>query len=158
MTFWSNKYIGIPFAEEGRGFAGCDCAGLVDLVLREEKGVQVTRFGYEYARLDFKGKKGLRELETALRKHLLAEWPKAVSEPRPFDAVIFALDGIECHVGIYVGGGQFLHVEKNGLFAKIDELSDPKWTKCFVEFRRHKSLGGNANSPEGDAQNLEGRA
>ncbi len=46
---WAAEYIGIPFAERGRTRAGCDCWGLVRLVLAERFGIELPSYadGYE---------------------------------------------------------------------------------------------------------------
>ena len=36
MYRWVNKYVGIPFKSGGRTSDGCDCYGLVRMVLKNE--------------------------------------------------------------------------------------------------------------------------
>lgn len=46
---WCADYIGVPFLERGRDRAGCDCWGLVRLVLAERFGVAVPSYAGDYA-------------------------------------------------------------------------------------------------------------
>ena len=36
MYGWAKKYVGIPFVTSGRDMSGCDCYGLVRLILTNE--------------------------------------------------------------------------------------------------------------------------
>jgi hypothetical protein len=36
---WAGEYVGIPFADPGRDRGGCDCWGLVRLILAEQAGL-----------------------------------------------------------------------------------------------------------------------
>lgn len=42
---WVADYIGIPFADRGRDRKGCDCYGLVRLVLKDRVGVTIPEYG-----------------------------------------------------------------------------------------------------------------
>lgn len=138
MAHWSDKYIGIPFRDGGRDFSGCDCAGLVLLALREERGIVAADTAEAYGMDDFHGAAGHGRLAELVERGL-REWRVVSGPPRPFDLVRYAVGGNPCHVGLCIGGGMFLHVEKHG-GAHCLMLSTPQWRRRFVEFRRHVQL------------------
>ena len=95
------KYLGIPYTWAGATPAsGFDCSGLVQ---------------YVYAQLGI-----------SLPHNAAAQFnsPQAVSVPRnqlqPGDLVFF--DGLD-HVGIYIGGGDFIDAPHTGAFVRIDSLT-----------------------------------
>lgn len=138
---WTDKYIGIPFAENGRDFDGCDCGGLVLLALRTERGIVARDFGAEYTAAEFRGREGRRHLE-ALIAECAREFPR-VDAPRPLDVLRFAVGGAICHVGLYVdglGGGRMLHVEETGGAARLEYINGLHWNRRLREIRRHERL------------------
>lgn len=137
---WTDAYIGIPFKEGGRDESGCDCAGLALLVLRREAEVEATDFrAYETA--DFNYPHGYAALSKSMDE-LMAEWAP-VKEPQALDLVRFRYGRYPAHVGIWAGSGNlFLHVEKEGNFARLTPLTDLAWGPRFIEFRRHERLMG----------------
>jgi cell wall-associated NlpC family hydrolase len=95
------QYLGIPYKWAGATPAGgFDCSGLVQ---------------YVYAQLGI-----------SLPHNAAAQFnsPNAVSVPRnklqPGDLVFF--DGLD-HVGIYIGGGDFIDAPHTGAFVRIDSLT-----------------------------------
>lgn len=50
---WHEKYIGIPFENGGRSFLGCDCGGLVLLMLKTERGIHAKDMLEVYERQEF---------------------------------------------------------------------------------------------------------
>jgi cell wall-associated NlpC family hydrolase len=95
------QYLGVPYVWGGASPSGFDCSGLVM---------------YVYA-----------QVGVSLPHYTVGQWnyPSAVSVPRsqlqPGDLVFFAGLG---HVGIYVGGGQFIHAPHTGDVVRIDSLSE----------------------------------
>ena len=135
---WTEKYIGLPFVEGGRTLAGCDCGGLVLLVLLVERGIRAADF-HAYSRLNFRGK-GFAALADGMESLAAREW-HVVTEPRPLDAVRFRYGRYPCHVGIYVDQGMFLHVEESqGAVARLTDLNDLVWRPSFVDFLRHREM------------------
>jgi cell wall-associated NlpC family hydrolase len=97
----AERYLGVPYVFGGASPSGFDCSGLVM---------------YVYA-----------QVGVSLPHYTVAQWnySGAVSVPRnelePGDLVFFAGLG---HVGIYVGGGQFIHAPTTGDVVRIDSLSE----------------------------------
>ncbi|MCL1940036.1 MAG: NlpC/P60 family protein [Desulfovibrionaceae bacterium] len=136
---WTDRYIGIPFKEGGRDFAGCDCGGLALLVLREECGVRALDFT-EYEKLDFAAMPGYAKLGRGIEGLMEKEWA-VVHDAIPFDLVRFYHGRYPCHVGIWAGhGNAFLHVDEAGKFSRLTSMTDMAWGKRFFEFRRHQTL------------------
>jgi cell wall-associated NlpC family hydrolase len=98
-----NRFIGIPYIDKGRTFAGCDCWGLVDLFYREQLSIQLPDYTAVYA-----GAADVSGNEVLLMVGRSA-W-KPVDEPAIGDLFLFRILGYACHVGIALGDGDFLHV------------------------------------------------
>jgi cell wall-associated NlpC family hydrolase len=103
------QYLGVPYVWGGASPAGFDCSGLVM---------------YVYAQLGI-----------SLPHYTVSQWnatePISTSEMQPGDLVFF--DGLG-HVGIYIGGGQFVDAPHTGSVVRIDSLSS--WGGSFVGARR----------------------
>jgi len=93
-----NEYIRIPYLNRGRTEEGCDCWGLVMLVMRNEFGKELPDFEYESSEAD------LRRLAQSGVKTLKAD-PIIVAE----DGDLVLMD--DSHVGIIVLG-HVLHTSK----------------------------------------------
>jgi cell wall-associated NlpC family hydrolase len=91
-------YLGVPYVWGGASPSGFDCSGLVM---------------YVYAQLGI-----------SLPHYTVAQWsstePISQSEMEPGDLVFF--NGLG-HVGIYIGGGQFVDAPHTGSVVRIDSLS-----------------------------------
>ena len=48
MYTWTQKYVGIPFKSGGRDFSGCDCYGLIRLILLTEYNTQLPLLNTDY--------------------------------------------------------------------------------------------------------------
>jgi cell wall-associated NlpC family hydrolase len=59
--------------------------------------------------------------------------PVSLDQLEPGDLVFF--DGLG-HMGIYIGGGQFIHAPHTGDVVKISSLSDSWYASTFVGARR----------------------
>jgi cell wall-associated NlpC family hydrolase len=99
------RYVGVPWRELGRDVQACDCFGLLRLVYLEQLGLELPDFGYA---IEDRG--GQAQLIAAqVRSH----WRQvAVGTERPFDAVLMREGRELSHVGIVVGRGLLLHVER----------------------------------------------
>ena len=107
--------IGKPYRYGGSGPAGFDCSGLV-------------MYSYRQAGL------ALPHLSDKQRR---AARPIKVADLRRGDLLFFNQEGKKYgHVGIYVGGGKFVHAPSSGKSVRSDRLDTPYWRKHLSEARR----------------------
>ena len=104
MYTWVKKYVGIPFASNGRAMEGCDCYGLVRLVLMNEYGITLPELSGDYS-------SALNVSETL---KLFDEKIPVLAAARILDleeraVIIITESGRPCHMGINAGGGYILH-------------------------------------------------
>jgi cell wall-associated NlpC family hydrolase len=106
------QYLGVPYVWGGASPSGFDCSGLVV---------------YAFAQA---GRPGLPHYTGAL-------WQMGVAVSRDQlaagDLVFF--NGLG-HVGIYIGGGQFIHAPHTGDVVKISDMSSGYYAYSFVGARR----------------------
>lgn len=104
MYRWVKKYIGIPFVSNGRTADGCDCYGLVRLVLRNEYGVTLPELSNDYT-----DARNIRETKKLFREHLPVLAAEKIEGPQESAVVVITEQGWPCHLGIVAGGGYVLH-------------------------------------------------
>ena len=92
------RYLGVPYVWGGASPRGFDCSGLVMYVFAQI-GVSLPHSSYAQFGMGT---------------------PVSLSQLQPGDLVFFA--GAS-HVGIYIGGGQFIHAPHTGDVVKISSLS-----------------------------------
>lgn len=98
---WWVKYIGIPFAELGRGLSACDCWGLVRLVYEREKGVCLPSWA---------GHEGIKDFEAITREMEEARgFFRQVETPEPFALALFRSTQTVLHVGLLLDRQLMLH-------------------------------------------------
>ena len=95
----AEQYLGVPYVLGGASPSGFDCSGLVMYVYAQ---VGVSLPHYTVAQYNYRTPSPCR------------------GQLQPGDLVFFAGLG---HVGIYVGGGQFIHAPHTGAVVRIDSLS-----------------------------------
>jgi cell wall-associated NlpC family hydrolase len=105
MTVWWRSYVGIPFKERGRDRSGCDCWGLVRLVLAEQKGIRLPAFDGRYESVRD------RDLVQSIRREF-APLCRRIEVPEPMDIVLFDFSAGALHVGLVVDPQHMLHVEE----------------------------------------------
>jgi peptidoglycan DL-endopeptidase CwlO len=110
------QFLGVPYVWGGSSPSGFDCSGLVM---------------YVYA-----------QVGVSLPHYTGAQWnagvPVSQGDLQPGDLVFF--DGLG-HVGIYIGGGEFIHAPHTGDVVKIDSLSEGWYASTYDGARRIVSGG-----------------
>lgn len=129
MTIDFAKYVGIPFADHGRGASGCDCWGLVRLFYRQELGIELSDLGPSYR--DTTDAAGMR----LVHADQLACW-RRVHAPQPGDVALLNVLGAPVHVGVMLDRRRMLHVQR-GIDAAIERIDGPLWRNRLEGFYRH---------------------
>jgi len=109
---FARNFLGVPYRWGGSSPAtGFDCSGFVRFIY--------ARFGRDLPHSSYGDyDQGVRVTRAALR---------------PGDLVFF--DGVG-HVGMYVGGGRFIHAPHSGTNVQVTSLSDPWYRATYVGARR----------------------
>ncbi|HXF88148.1 MAG TPA: hypothetical protein VNK48_07345 [Xanthobacteraceae bacterium] len=137
IPYWACRYVGIPFRADGADFSGCNCWGLVRLVLEHEAGIVVPRYP------DLNGD----DLRGAAEAFLAGaqgedQFLPVIGPPATFDvALMYALDAkarrLPSHCGIMLDRRHLLHVARahDAVVVPIDDLRGK-----IVGFFRHRDL------------------
>jgi peptidoglycan DL-endopeptidase CwlO len=104
------RYLGVPYVWGGASPRGFDCSGLV-MYVYAQIGVSLPHSSYAMYNMGT---------------------PVGISQLQPGDLVFFS--GAS-HMGIYIGGGQFIHAPHTGDVVKISSLSG-YYSSAFVGGRR----------------------
>jgi cell wall-associated NlpC family hydrolase len=146
---WVRQYIGLPFLTMGRDRAGCDCWGLVRLVLKEQFNIEIESHADEYddalagavvAPLIEKHKPEWLEIAARAADMSDAQWIEAVADLGNLgDVALLRARGWPSHVGLIVARGRMLHIEA-GIETMLERLDSPIWRQRVVGLYRHPRL------------------
>lgn len=115
---WVREYIGAPFEPFGRGPA-YDCWGLARAVLAERAGKTLPDFGDLYS-----CQLGSPEVVAAIAEGAPVVNAQQVETPELYDLALIRLRGLPRHIGVYVGGGCVLHINR-GTNAVCERADSP---------------------------------
>lgn len=125
-----DKYIGLPYQENGRTWQGVDCWGLARLYYKHELNIELPDYSDLYSG-------SWDEQVTKLINYHKDSWQQ-LEEPMVGDLCLFNIYGEPAHVGVYVGDNKFLH-SRDGLDSVIESLSNVAWSKRFQGFFRYQA-------------------
>ena len=99
---WVNDYIGLPYVLNGRERRGLDCWGLISLVWREKRGIQIPDFQAPH---DADLMEVMQAVADNMPEAIRQARAVAVEAPVDWDFVVCYRHKLACHVGLYIGGG-----------------------------------------------------
>ena len=114
----ARRFLGVPYRWGGTDQQdGFDCSGLT-MVCYRLNGLNLPRIS---------------------RNQFVAGRQVPQAQLRPGDLVFFATRGGRqvSHVGLYIGGGQFIHAPRTGEQVRIEHLSTPFYDKTFLGGRSY---------------------
>ena len=141
---WVAGYVGIPFRDLGRDRAGCDCWGLVRLVLAEQTGIPLPSLATCYG--SEANPAGVGDAVEAERRS--GAWRRIeTGDEQPFDVV--EMSGAArtptgwvfgpLHVGVVVAFGWLLHVERGTAAVLARYREDQAVRRRILGFWRFRS-------------------
>ena len=123
-----NKYIGLPYKENGRDETGLDCWGLARLFYKNELNISLPSYSELY-----NGSSDITLPQTV--NYYKDNWTK-VESPKSGDLCVFNILGEPSHIGIYIGENKFLH-SREGKDSVIDRLDSSQWIRRLEGFYRY---------------------
>ena len=130
MEAWAREYVGIPFRVGGRDRGGCDCWGLVRLVIGERRGVWLPSLGAEYETIN--DRERIEALVGTTKPLVAAE---RLPGPEPFAVVVLRILGRPVHVGLVLDREHFIHVWSRRA-ACVERFASPEWARRIEGFYR----------------------
>lgn len=131
---WTAKYIGIPFRDLGRDASGCDCWGLVRLVLAGEHGIDLPSYADSYTSPDEH-----QEIAGLISGACSSTAWRPVDGVRDFDVLVFRRGRLDTHVGLVCGRGRMLHMAGTDQ-SKIDAYETGAWGNRLHGAFRHEMM------------------
>lgn len=109
-VYAADAQLGVPYRYGGSNPDGFDCSGLVQYAY-SVAGIQVPR---------------------TTSAQLRAAQKVSLANLRPGDLVFFRFAWKPSHVGIYAGGGRFIHAPSTGKEVSYERLDNPFWRERVV--------------------------
>lgn len=120
-----DKYIGLPYQENGRTTEGVDCWGLARLFYKQELNIDLPDYSDLYTG-------SWDEQVTKLINYHKDSWQE-VKQPQVGDLCLFNIYGEPAHIGVYVGENKFLH-SRDGQDSVIETLNNPLWKRRIAGY------------------------
>lgn len=131
MSAWWDRYVGLAWADKGRGPSGFDCWGLCREVLKRERGIELPSHTEDYATAA-----DVAEISAIVRGEMPSWAPVPRGAQLPFDVALFRVDGESSHMGVVVERTRFLHIVE-GSNAIVSDVESAAWRNRFLGYFRH---------------------
>lgn len=115
-----DKYVGLPYKDNGRDITGIDCWGLVRLYYKDELGIELPSYSNEY--------EGPNDPSAIAAINNYKDNWELTTTPNIGDIALFNIYGEPAHVGLYIGNNNFLH-SREGKDSVIESVAGVKWNK-----------------------------
>ena len=126
MYGWTKKYVGIPFLSNGRNEDGCDCYGLVRLILQNEYGITLPLLS-----ADYEDAVCIEQTKTLFALNIPILLGEKIEHPEEKAVLLMRMHGSLCHVGLYAGDGYIIHARHN--VGVVLEKTDSPRIRCCAE-------------------------
>jgi hypothetical protein len=123
-----NKYIGLPYKDNGRDASGVDCWGLARLFYEQELSIELPSYTELYS--------GAHDPQVSQSIENYKDAWQVAEYGAPGDLCLFNIYGEPAHVGVYIGDRRFLHA-REGRDSVIESLDSAQWSKRFVGFYKY---------------------
>lgn len=127
-----SEYLGIPFKHGGRDREGIDCYGLVVLLYKEKRNINL--FDVEGYSEDSVGE------ENYFITNYHKEWERIdPNSLQLFDVLLFYLDElVPTHIGVFIENDKFIHCLSENVPVSLGKLNSRLWKSKFHSAYRYK--------------------
>lgn len=127
-----DRFVGIPYLDKGRSIVGLDCWGLLHLVYREIRGIDLPSYAERY----------VTGSDRAAMARLIAgeldDWQEIPEgQEGTFDGVLMREGNFLRHIGIVTTSGMVLHVQP-GETSRIERYRSGILANRVVGFYRYR--------------------
>lgn len=127
-----DRFVGIPYLDKGRSVVGLDCWGLLWMVYRELRGIELPSYAESYVT------GADRQAMARLIAGEMDDWQEIpAGQEKPFDGVLMREGKFPRHIGIVTQPGMLLHVEQ-GETSRIERYRSGILANRIVGFFRFR--------------------
>lgn len=130
------KYVGIPYKDNGRDATGIDCWGLVRHFYSNELSIELPSYAELY--------NGAWDPSISVSIEQYKDGWDLHEKPEFGDVVLFRVLGDLSHVGVYVGNNQFIHA-RDGKDSVLERLDNFQWAKRVAGYYRYNNKSVSVN-------------